>query len=1614
MEKCRRIVYHLFIKKVTIAKWHLNLFGVACITIGLIAGSYLTLKGIVSIFAANDTVKTWSINNTTASDFTAYGGINFGASGATITNQLANAGFESGTTSWSPFSQASSTVVGNGADGAITISTSKTIDTTAIANGRSAADAINYAITVNLTAGTTSTTISGDQTTSLTTGDEILFINLQGTSGDYSNVGKYETQTLSAVSYSSITALTTLTFPALTNGYDGTTQKIMIQRVPHYTNVTIQSGGTLTVSAWNGTKGGVLFFRANGTVDVQSGGTITTAMKGFRGGACKAVGIATNQGESINGAGGVSTSSNIGGGGGVPSSGGDGAGGAGGSYGVSGTNGTQGAQAGTVYGSAPIGSLFLGSGGGGGRGNGSSSTCQFFGRTTNDAGYGGGAIFIGTNVFSLTGTVSANGGNYAAMGWPGGDGAGGAGSGGSVYVIGTTVTLGSALTTGTGGLGGSGYGNNGKAGGSGRIRIDGVSTGTTNPTYYGASYTQTSAIAYAGTYSMKVIAAASDTAYLTQSFNIGDTNTYQLTAYVYDGTAGNVGGTVSSSVSELYYNGSVVSTTYTNVGSGWWRLDGTVTGANASRIYGLSIPAGKTVYVDSVVFPSRTVFNVTTAHGDGLVSSFDSFCEGTISSGTCTTTSTKPTGTGIYYQICTDDVATCNSGNTWQYWTGSAWANSSNLTSHRNIATDLTPTVMQALSVTNHKIAVRAILETTNESVPILPSVAVGYTTDTTTPTTNASGIAMTRSSGGTSVSSNNWTKNSSPYFSWTAGADNSGGSGVKGYCLYLGTDSNGNPSTSKGLLGTSPVSTTGTTCQFIVSGTSIDFATSSYKGDTWLTTSNNPYYLNVKVIDNASNIFASSSTQFQFRFDGTSPTNVSYTSCASGNFSNVVDMSFNWPTSSDSNSDVLGWQYQINSTSGAWQGLSSSSLLNLDYIPATASAYTLVQNRDGSSINSGTNVIYFRTVDNAGNTSADSTIRTCNISYGGAAPSFGSTDAVTVTPSTATSNSYALSWPVATPSGSNTITNYYYMLNTSPPSTLATLQGNSSTYIDNGTSRTVSTAALPNVNKGSNTVYVVAIDNASTPNYSPSNYITGTFTLNSTDPDNVGNLVSSDSSIKSSSQWNVTLTWTAPSYQGAGNLTYLVKRSTDNSTFTQVGTTSGLSYVDNTPSSALYYYKVYTKDGANAQSSGTNAISITPTGKWTSAPSLDSGPTAGSLTTKKATITWSTSRTSDSKIQYGTTSGSYGTVEPSNSSQVSAHSIQLTGLNPGTMYYYKAKWTDEDGNTGTSDEKSFTTVSAPITKEATAKTIGLTSAIIQFTSSNASKVKIYYGTSTSFGGSKETSTSTSETTYTSELTGLLDGTKYYYKINTFDADGSEYEGNIYSFETLPRPKISNVRLQQVANTAQSTILVTWTTNTEVSSIITYYPEGKTGEARDEVSVTLTKGDHRMIVRGLLPQTDYLMVVKGRDKIGNEASSDSQRLTTATDTRSPQISELHVEGSNIPQVTQTAQEQTAQLIVSWNTDEPATSQVEFGEGTGTSYSQKTQEDSNLTFNHIVIISNLTPSKVYHLRSISKDKVGNVGNSIDTVTITPKATENALNLVITNLQGAFGFLGGMKK
>lgn len=214
-----------------------------------------------------------------------------------------------------------------------------------------------------------------------------------------------------------------------------------------------------------------------------------------------------------------------------------------------------------------------------------------------------------------------------------------------------------------------------------------------------------------------------------QSITAGDTATYDLSVYVRDATAGNEGGTVSSAVAELYYNGATITTSYAEspVGSGWWKLAGTLTGSASAREYGLLVKRSKTILVDDATLAKTGTYSVytTTAYTTTPVTSWDSF----------TANATATGNASVGYQICLTDGSACGyvSDPRWQYYTGGVWANATGGTQNSTVA-ELTQAAMQALPVTSQKISVKAIMQFGGADTPALSTVSIGLTTDTTPP----------------------------------------------------------------------------------------------------------------------------------------------------------------------------------------------------------------------------------------------------------------------------------------------------------------------------------------------------------------------------------------------------------------------------------------------------------------------------------------------------------------------------------------------------------------------------------------------------------------------------------------------------------------------------------------------------------------------------------------------------------------------------------------------------------------------------------------------------------------------------------------------------------------
>ncbi|MBN2575847.1 MAG: hypothetical protein JXP73_14870 [Deltaproteobacteria bacterium] len=151
-------------------------------------------------------------------------------------------------------------------------------------------------LAANVAAGATTITVGniGDLTfqgRGLADGDLLLIVQMQGatidttdtvdygTVADLGSAGLYEFVGVEGVTVASDEIA--LSCP-LKHAYT-TAGRTQVIRVPQYTTLTIQNGGSIIAPAWNGATGGIVAVHAQTTVQLD--GTINVSGRGFRGGA---------------------------------------------------------------------------------------------------------------------------------------------------------------------------------------------------------------------------------------------------------------------------------------------------------------------------------------------------------------------------------------------------------------------------------------------------------------------------------------------------------------------------------------------------------------------------------------------------------------------------------------------------------------------------------------------------------------------------------------------------------------------------------------------------------------------------------------------------------------------------------------------------------------------------------------------------------------------------------------------------------------------------------------------------------------------------------------------------------------------------------------------------------------------------------------------------------------------------------------------------------------------------------------------------------------------------------------------------------------------------------
>ena len=221
--------------------------------------------------------------------------------------------------------------------------------------------------------------------------------------------------------------------------------------------------------------------------------------------------------------------------------------------------------------------------------------------------------------------------------------------------------------------------------------------------------------------------------------------------------------------------------------------------------------------------------------------------------------------------------------------------------------------------------------------------------------------------------------------------------------------------------------------------------------------------------------------------------------------------------------------------------------------------------------------------------------------------------------------------------------------------------------------------------------------------------------------------------------------------------------------------------------------------------------------------PPVISQVLASQLTTTSATITWTTDQGSSSLVNYGTTTG-YGSASPLNSTLVTGHSINLTGLTPNTTYDFDVVSTNAASQSTVSTNFTFTTLataSGPTPNVSFVSFWGVTSSsvIISWSTDIAATTQVAYGTTNAFGQLSPLQPALT-TSHGVTLTGLNPGTTYFFEAQSTSTGGVTGLSTIFSFTTLAGPPtISNV---QVVTSANNSAVINWTTSAPTYSYVQY------------------------------------------------------------------------------------------------------------------------------------------------------------------------------------------------
>jgi hypothetical protein len=477
-------------------------------------------------------------------------------------------------------------------------------------------------------------------------------------------------------------------------------------------------------------------------------------------------------------------------------------------------------------------------------------------------------------------------------------------------------------------------------------------------------------------------------------------------------------------------------------------------------------------------------------------------------------------------------------------------------------------------------------------------------------------------------------------------------------------------------------------------------------------------------------------------------------------------------------------------------------------------------------------------------------------------------------------------------------------------------------------------------------------------------------------------------SPVGCSTESTFTFTWPVASDTGGSGIKYYEYK---NGSIGNIENTTELTKDVNPYQEGDNIFYVRTKDNAGNISSWQTAIYCSA-----SVSQIIDGPTA-TAGPASITVSWQSNKDTTGFIEVR--DGNSYREPQGHRDYKQIHAVTVGGLRSERNYQYRIIWQDEDKNESESQWYSTNTTTSPQIQNLDTNIVSPTKAILTWETNYSSTSKLEYGL-TSYTTPVNFNNLANGFSYT--LDNLKAGSLYKFRIIATTKDGFDYTIGA-ELQVPPLPEITGLSFTKKSDEATPAVIVEWDSNVEITSSVFYGPNG---QAKKEKSTTEKKKNHQVIISQLEDSSTYEFYTTGIDQYGNTAQSNKYSYVTPADSRAPTISNIVIETSNVGY----DKTDKSQVIISWKTDEPATSTVQYGEGiSGTDYTSSTTEDKLMTTDHLIIISDLIPGTPYHFRVLSKDKGENIARSEDNTIISGEVNRSVLQIILNVFRKTFGWL-----